>query len=80
LLENPKENQKLETIRKIVQESIEQITPYAKKKGVTIDQHSSTLRFYGYSQDSAKEIQHMLVDLINKKFSEEGLPERVTLV
>ena len=67
------------TTDEIVKTSIEEITPYAKKKGVHIDWHNNTLKFYGYSRDSSKEIQLMLMDSINKKLTESGSTERITV-
>ena len=53
----------------IVCSAVQELTPYAKKKGVTIDYSYpfEELRFYGYSKDSTQEIKHMMEDLIAKK-------------
>lgn len=55
----------------IVKISIDEIEKYAKSKGVRIEYRDSEFRFYGYSKESAKEIQYMLMDSINKKLMDD---------
>jgi hypothetical protein len=65
------------TLDEIVKESIKEVKPYSDKKGVSISYYDGTVRFPGYSKDSSIEIRNMVMDSINKKCIEEGIPERV---
>jgi hypothetical protein len=68
-----------QTQDELVKLAIEEITPYAKKKGVSIDYSKDELRFYGYSKESSYEIRYMLMDSINKKLMEAGIVNRVKM-
>ena len=68
-----------QTQDELVKLAIEEITPYAKKKGVSIDYSKDELRFYGYSKESSCEIRYMLMDSINKKLMEAGIVNRVKM-
>ena len=61
----------------IIKTAIDELTQYAKKKGVHIDRFKDEIRFYGYSKDSSREVQLMLMDSINKRFAEVGLSDRL---
>ncbi len=75
------EQQKMsKTQDEIVTAAISELIPYAKKRGVIIEYIGKKLRFYSYSKESSEEIEHMLIDSINKKIDDVGLTGRVIYV
>lgn len=62
----------------VAMSAVEEIAPYARKKGATISTFGGEIAVFATTNDGSKEVLNMLVDCINKKFIAMGAIHRVS--